>query len=258
MKKPILFSLTAAALLFVAGCSSDDDENKPDNGNTDLPEVTLNEPDNGAEFEPGGSFHVEGTVAGHDLSELRISIHWADDGHTHGKKASMEWSEERIVALSGNNDHFHEDMDIPADAKTGTHHLILDALDNNGNRSDRVEIDVAIQEHDDNGHGPELSLTTPDHDGEQDVNGGDVIEIKGTASDDDHKLENLHIELLDTEDGNNVVDDVHVHGIDAHSLNIDESVTVPAANDGHYELHIVIENEEQEQQEKVFKYAVGN
>lgn len=265
MKKLKLFSMFAAATLLFTACSSDDDNGEEPQ--IDPPLVTLEDPENGAHFHLGDRIHVDGEVHGTDLSELRIDIHWAGDGHGHGKKADdpdNQWHQEWVIELSGNNEHFHEHIDIPEDIAEGEHHLIVDALDNAGNRSERVEISIYIEEddhddHGDNGDGkaPELTLTSPTQSDLDHAHGGDVIEIKGEADGNGVDIKDLHIELID-EDNGNVVDDVHEHDINQETYNIDATVQVPNTNHGHYKLIIEVENADHQKSEKEFYIDLGH
>lgn len=254
----LMYFLAAAVMV---SCSSDDEDDVV--ADTEAPVVTLNSPTDGEKFEPGDRIHADGEITDNEsLSQMRIDIHWAGDGHSHGK-TSNRWEYVEDFDISGTSWDFHEDITIPDDAEDGKYHFIIYALDAAGNQSERVEIDIFIEDHHDHGggghgHGPELDLTTPNHEGELDVHGGDVIEIIGTAKDDDHDLKDIHIELIDTDHGNTVVDDVHIHGIDAHTYSINETVTIPTGNHGHYTLRIEVENDHDEKLVKEFKYDVGH
>jgi hypothetical protein len=95
----------------------------------------------------GSEFHVDLKVSDNDeLSQLKIDIHGAEDGHSHGKvDASAFWETVIIVDLSGKEQLVHKDIVIPADAASGIYHVILTAVDKSGNMSDVSEIDIFIQ-----------------------------------------------------------------------------------------------------------------
>ena len=95
----------------------------------------------------GSEFHVDLKVSDNDeLSQLKIDIHSAEDGHSHGKvDASAFWETVIIVDLSGKEQLVHEDIVIPADAASGIYHVILTAVDKSGNMSDVSELDIYIQ-----------------------------------------------------------------------------------------------------------------
>ncbi len=263
MKKLNFLLMYFVAALLLVSCSSDDEDDSTVQPDTERPVVTLNRPTDGEKFEPGDRIHADGNITDNvALSQMRIDVHWAGDGHSHGK-TSNRWEYVEDIDISGTSWDFHEHITIPDDAEDGKYHFIVYALDAAGNQSEWVEIDIYIEDDHDHGggghgHGPELDLTTPNHDGEMDVHGGDVIEIKGMAKDDDHHLKDIHIELIDTDHGDTVVDDVHIHGIDAHTYNIDETVTIPNVNHGHYTLKIEVENDHDEKITKEFKYDVGH
>lgn len=258
MKKlNFLFMYFLAAAVMVS-CSSDDEDDTP--ADTQAPVVTLNSPNDNDKFEPGDRIHADGEITDNEsLSQMRIDIHWAGDDHSHGK-TSNRWEYVEDFDISGTSWDFHEDITIPADADHGKYHFIIYALDAAGNQSERVEVDIYIEDHHDDGgghgHGPELDLTTPNHTGEKEVHGGDVIEIVGTAEDDDHHLKDIHIELIDTDNGNTVVDDAHIHGINAQIYSINETVTLPNVNHGHFTLRIEVENDHDEKVVKEFEYHI--
>lgn len=259
MKKLKLLLMYFLAVAIMVSCSSDD-EDSTEPADTQAPVVSVSSPTNGEKFEPGDRIHGDGEITDNTaLSQMRIDIHWAGDDHSHGKTAT-KWEYVEDFDISGTSWDFHEDITIPGDAEDGKYHFIVYALDAAGNQSERVEIDIYIEDHDDHGggdgHGPELNLTAPNHEGELNVHGGDVIEIVGTAEDDNHMLENIHIELLDEENGNTVVDDVHIHGIGAATYSLNETVTIPNVNEGHFKLKIVVENDENESVEVEFEYHI--
>ncbi|MDR9487190.1 DUF4625 domain-containing protein [Salibacter sp.] len=147
MKKVSLFMM-AISLAFVS-CDKDDDDDNNQNTDTAKPVVTVISPAKHSEFAPGDTIHFEGEALDNEaLSEMKVDIHWADDGHSHGgKRAStaMKWDEEFIYEISGREWQFHEDIIIPSDADTGMHHFIVSALDKAGNQSEFVEVDFHVE-----------------------------------------------------------------------------------------------------------------
>ncbi|KAB1065661.1 DUF4625 domain-containing protein [Salibacter halophilus] len=147
MKKVSLFMM-AISLAFVS-CNKDDDDDNNQNTDTIKPVVTVMSPSGHSEFAPGDTIHFEGeAVDDKALSEMKVDIHWAGDGHGHGgKRASVaeKWDEEFIFELSGREYHVHEHLTIPANADTGMHHLIVTALDKAGNQSEFVEVDFHVE-----------------------------------------------------------------------------------------------------------------
>jgi uncharacterized membrane protein len=95
----------------------------------------------------GSEFHVKLKVSDNEeLSQLKIDIHSAEDGHSHGKvDASSYWETVVIVNLSGKEQLVDEHIDIPIDAASGLYHVILTAVDKSGNMSEVSERDIFIQ-----------------------------------------------------------------------------------------------------------------
>jgi hypothetical protein len=148
MKKVSLFMM-AISLAFVS-CDKDDDDDNNQNTDTSKPVVTVMSPSDHSEFAPGDTIHFEAeAVDNKALSEMKVDVHWADDGHSHGGKkssAAEKWDEEFTFELSGREFHVHEHFSIPANADTGMHHFIVTALDEAGNQSEFVEVEIHVEE----------------------------------------------------------------------------------------------------------------
>ncbi|MEX1189730.1 MAG: DUF4625 domain-containing protein [Bacteroidia bacterium] len=133
--------LFAAIAFAVSSCKKDD----PDNTKPTIDSVL--EPLENDTLFSGTELHIDGTVSDNEeLSQLKIDIHSAGDGHDHGKVSSASFFEViRIIDLAGRNQIFHEDIDIPQEAAAGKYHVILTAVDASGNQSDFVERDIVIR-----------------------------------------------------------------------------------------------------------------
>jgi len=240
-----MWILSISAIAFTA-CSDDDDDDNPTPTDTTAPVVQLSDPTNDETFEPGETIHLEGTVTDESgLSQLKVDIHWAGDGHDHGGKRSNEWEYEQIWPISGLTWTFHEDIEIPMDADSGEYHVIVFALDAAGNQAQFVQRDIVIS--DDHGHGstdtenPTLNLTSPTHTSRQMIMAGATIQIQGMVSDNDH-LDEIHIEMINEATNAEVA---HIHlghndldDHDQHTLN--ETITVPSVTQ-HTDMKLKIE-----------------
>jgi len=115
------------------------------------------------------------------LSQLKIEIHGASDGHSHGKSDPYAyWQSMRIVNLSGTSIDIHESFEIPQDAAAGIYHVILTGVDKAGNQSAFVEREVYVKNNDDLSQ-PEITLSSP-AEGSVWTSGTDIL-VSGNLSD---------------------------------------------------------------------------
>ncbi len=140
------FSLLGASLLVIHMLSiTSCKKNEVDEIRPVISEIT--EPLMNDTLLSGSELHVDLKVSDNEeLSQLKIDIHSAEDGHSHGKvDASAFWETVVIVDLSGKEQLVHEYIDIPNDAASGVYHVILTAVDKSGNMSEVSERDIFIQ-----------------------------------------------------------------------------------------------------------------
>jgi hypothetical protein len=109
--------------------------------------VSVSEPLENDTLISGDELHVDATITDDvELSQLKIDIHSASDGHMHGKMdASSYWEKIVILNLTGKSQSIHEHIDIPADVAAGLYHVIMAAVDKAGNTSEIVERDIYIR-----------------------------------------------------------------------------------------------------------------
>ena len=154
--KLILGALAIGVSYFATSC-------KKDTPDTQAPTITaVTEPVMNETLLSGSELHVELTVTDNEeLSQLKIDIHSAEDGHSHGKvDLSAYWETVVLVDLSGATASVHERIDIPADAASGTYHVILTAVDKSGNQSAITERDIFIQNASDQ-IAPLITISSP-------------------------------------------------------------------------------------------------
>jgi hypothetical protein len=139
------FNIKLLTLVFLAIAATSCKKDDPDNTKPLI--VSIEEPHENDTLFSGTEMHVEGLVTDNEeLSQLKIDIHSADDGHDHGKVSSASFFEViRIIDLAGRNQTFHEDIDIPQEAAAGKYHVIITAVDASGNQSDVTERDIIIR-----------------------------------------------------------------------------------------------------------------
>jgi hypothetical protein len=121
---------------------------KKDNPDNTKPKIDIvSEPLENDTLFTGSELHIEGSVSDNEeLSQIKIDIHSAEDGHSHGKISAASFFEViKIIDLKGRNRIFHEIIDIPQEAAAGKYDIIITAVDASGNQSDFVERDIFIR-----------------------------------------------------------------------------------------------------------------
>lgn len=160
LMKSLLFpTLLLTVALALIGCKKDDDD-KP-NTETERPAIALvNGSTTTANVAAGGplTLHVRYTD-NVGLSQAKIEIHNDFDGHGHGKTDvtvdTLTYDE--ILELGGKTDSTHTfNILTSATNQPGRYHVILTALDVNGNEAFFVEIDLTLT----NSHFPQVSAVS--------------------------------------------------------------------------------------------------
>lgn len=139
------FNIKLFSLAFLAIAASSCKKDDPDNTKPII--ESISEPLENDTLYSGTELHIDGSVSDDvELSQLKIDIHSSDDVHEHGKIDAASFFEViRIIDLSGRNQSFHEDIDIPQEAAAGGYHVIITAVDASGNQSDITERDIVIR-----------------------------------------------------------------------------------------------------------------
>jgi hypothetical protein len=112
------------------------------------------------ELQAGSNFVVQVNVSDNaDLSQLKINVHSADDGHGHGVLPGYEgmvnqgvWSYNRVFELSGSSAEPSATIAIP-DSISGVWHLEIMAIDKSGNEAIEQVYNIVV-----------LNANTPDLD----------------------------------------------------------------------------------------------
>lgn len=175
-----LFQLKIVAVAISIAAFSSCKKDNPDNTKPIID--VLAEPLESDTLFSGSEMHIEGSVSDNEaLSQLKIDIHSADDGHSHGKMSSASFFEViRIIDLNGRNQIFHEDIDIPQEAAAGKYHVIITAVDAAGNQSDFVERDIIIRNSSDL-IAPTIVVQSPSSDGNYSL--GSTLTVNATLAD---------------------------------------------------------------------------
>lgn len=152
-----------------------------------------------------------------DLKQVKIDIHDAFDGHTHGK-VNSDWTYVQILEASGTFDELEDHPSIPTDATAGLYHAVFRVLDQNGNEGEFVERELIIE----NGSQPVISLVSPELSASPSFRVSESIELDGTITDAEG-IEEVHILLRQEEDHD------HFHIID--EMELDLSANPPGSLD---------------------------
>lgn len=165
MKKINIIALMALMLSIITTSCSSDDDNALDNQN---PTVEIMEPHENEEFEPGDQLHVKAMLADNvELSEVKIDIHFAGDGHVHGILSddhdhSIEWAYELVRSINGTDYEIDEIIEIPEviehdgelhSIMHGEYHFGIYVIDASGNEAQAfLDFKIEGHHHDDDDH----------------------------------------------------------------------------------------------------------
>ncbi len=122
--------------LFLLSCSDDESTD------TTRPEIEVLAPADHSHFHAGDSFELRAQLSDNEaLASWKANIHFNGDGHTHKssstKDTAVEWEAEWTGDLAGSETSFllEQPIEIPANAEHGEYHLVVMALDRQGNET---------------------------------------------------------------------------------------------------------------------------
>ncbi len=180
MKKILIAIVALTAML---GCNNKD--NTP-------PEIIVLTPENNAEYFGGTKIYFSAVFSDNEaLSEYKIDIHDAFDGHTHGKLMAVPWSKIIINSLEGSRREVELFIDLPENVAAGPYHFMVFCVDKAGNQADFVERTIFLKNPEDT-IPPVVSLNAPQNN--QQFALGTEINVAGTAIDND-ELQKVQIRL---------------------------------------------------------------
>ena len=242
--KKLLFVFAAVTLV---ACGKDDDE---------APEVTDNVKPVIAEFgadhttvTAGGEIHLDIKFTDNEaLNQAKIEIHENFDGHSHKRVAApFEW--EKILDLAGQKSYTdHMDIDVPADASSGSYHVTCLVTDKSGNESELMDFDLEIE----NPGQPVIDLTSPDPNASLSISPSAEIMLEGTVKD-DNDLTEVHIRIFPEGHEDEVIYEAEIEMTggadvlyDLADINTSNLIKLPATlDDPAYELEIkAVDNDE--------------
>jgi hypothetical protein len=238
------FFFFGSLLLLVASCKDEKDKTPP-------VIVSVSEPLQGDTLLTGNELHIEAVITDNEeLSQLKIDIHGAEDGHDHGKTdGSAFWETIRIVELDGTSGDIHEHIDIPEDAGTGKYHVILTAVDEAGNQSAFIERDIYIRNTSDLIN-PVIQLTSPTEGAI--INTGEPFVVSGLLQD-NSTLSKVEIKVYR---GSTLMVDKDIDlALPEHNLS--ESIPTTGWVPGSYKLELKLYDKVQNHAEKEVSFTVN-
>lgn len=232
------------ALTILAACSDDD---KPQD--TVAPTIKNVEINDGGEYPTvaaGADMTLKAEVEDNEmLQELKLEIHDIFDGHGHGKM-SNSWEQIMILPLNGASQSIAENIPVPGIATAGKYHVVLRAIDAEGNESDFVEKEFILS----NGNEPQIAVSNPAF-GQNEVHApkGSTFDLQGTITEDSDLVE---VKIMITQAGHGghagkrsastiFMADFDLTGGNETSFDLGQvDITIPTdAETGHYQLSIV-------------------
>lgn len=147
MKKVFLITTALFVALGISSCKKDENSTPKD---TTKPSVSLTSPNDKDEFISGNEISISATITDDtELSQAKIEIHEAFDGHTHLKTGATAFEWDSIIDLTGKQTTLNIKVAIPIDVAAGTYHFTIKVLDKAGNEADFVEADIVLKNADD-------------------------------------------------------------------------------------------------------------
>lgn len=212
-KRFLLLSMFISVAMMAASCGKDSDD-PTEEKDTTKPEITLEEPVNGASFNPGDAIEfIAKFVDNKELGGYKIDIHF-NDGHEHKSVTDAgKWSFQKSWTIeAGTTESFvmHNDVRIPTEVDgvpiyAGDYHFLVYCTDRAGNEEFVAHDIVIVDLPDETGPVIELSVF-PDTD--QGYSPGDTIRMAGVVTD-NKKLDELLVAVMrstSTDDLVNVTD----------------------------------------------------
>lgn len=140
MKRFIMLPVVMFAVIFI-GCKKEDDHPQdPLVDDNQKPVVIIEAPSDGSVHIGGNSLNIKLLITDNiNLSQYKIEIHNAFDGHSHGKMmTSLPFAWDTIVNVGGTITNPTFSIPLPADIAAGNYHITAQAIDAAGYASDLV------------------------------------------------------------------------------------------------------------------------
>lgn len=146
-----------------------------------------------------------------NVSQIKIDIHEAFDGHDHGKREQSSWTYVKILNTNGPAVNVSDAPTIPAEVASGPYHAVFRVLDDNGNEGEFIEREIVIE----NGSQPMIQVDSPSDNDTFTL--GQTITPTGSVNDPDG-LKEVHLVLLHIEDH-------HAHAVDEQEEDLSNNPT---------------------------------
>lgn len=170
------------------------------------------------------------------LSQVKIDIHNAFNGHGHEKILYTPFSMIKVENLSGTEASPTLSISIPDTAAAGPYHLTMQVVDEAANLSDLVMFPFRIKNPDDT-IAPVLIISSPLSGSTFPLNS--TLQVQGQASDDLGLLK-LEYTLRRVGSDNNLAQSEFNYSTASESFQFDISLSGAAIVKGNYELDIVL------------------
>lgn len=146
----LVLALLASGLLLFTACESDDDDDEPapDTTAPAIADVSPAPDSDEHSFARGAQMTLQATITDDQgLSQVKVEVHNVFDGHSHDKVQDYTpWEMDTIISLNGETSYtLNQTMEVPAMATAGKYHVILRALDQNGNEAAFVEVTFVVE-----------------------------------------------------------------------------------------------------------------
>lgn len=175
MNRTILLSL-----FFITLFSSCKKEEERDTQRPVISNALVDGEDHDIELTAGLDFRLTALVNDdRNLGQFKVDIHDDFDGHDHGR-IMAKWADVIIEDISGTEANIDRMIPVPQDALAGPYHMILRALDAEGNESEFVQMTLIVK----NGSEPMISVNDPDLSVEFPINRNDTLSLVGTVVED--------------------------------------------------------------------------
>lgn len=276
-RKLFLASLLSLSLLTI-GCDEDDDNaaNGLDPQDQSSPTFTVTQPSAMDTFESGNAIPVAFTAEDAEgISEMKYEVHWAGDGHSHGKTQDAFEPWNHTSAITEGNGESAVEMQgetpvIPRGVKSGPYHIELVATDVNANQgtelftffiqdadnpmvtiNSKLKVKGEAHDHDGHDHGDGHDHDDgahnhgDDHDGhahgaeEVKASAGDTLHLTGKVSQMGKDLREVHMHIRDHSDGAQVWEREMAGGSGVSEIQMDEMLMTGDWGSG--EFHLTIE-----------------
>jgi hypothetical protein len=221
-------TLILPVLFFFYSCSNKDNTS---------PESVVLTPENLSTYIGGEDLYFSAVFSDNEaLSEYKIDIHDAFDGHTHGKLIAAPWSLILINKLEGSRKEVELNISIPENVAAGPYHFMVYCVDMAGNQADFVERTIYLKNPEDTIL-PIVTVNTPQN--SQQFTLGTPIIVNGTAID-NKELQKVEIKLRRLNASNFLFNQNFNLTGEFDTFEVEIPTTGISFTSGDYELYVIV------------------